>query len=82
VMARAQQAQRAVPLPVALAQQASNPVALHGRSCLSNSKSHRTLVRWDFPLYIIVTSNISALDVPSTGKHASECPISAKDFRF
>jgi hypothetical protein len=69
-------------LPEALTEQSPHAVALHRRLRLFNGKSHRTLVWWDFPLYIVVASNISTLHDSPAGEYAPECPISAKDFRF
>lgn len=66
-------------LPVTLSQQATQTVAQYGGAWLSNSKSHRTQVRWDFPLNVVKEPDTTVLYMGTTGKHLSERPIPSKN---
>ncbi len=69
-------------LPVGFSHQAAKSVSGYRISRLSNSKSHRTLVRWDFPTNIIIEPDASVLHVGRSGKYLTERPVPTKNFVF
>lgn len=71
--------QRVFPLAVTLAKKSSEPVSDNGRTRLSNGKSHHTLVRWDFPLHVVIEPNTAVLHMGTTGKYMAERPEPSKN---
>ena len=74
--------QRVLLPAVGLAHPTTEAIALDGISGLSNSKSHRTLVRWDFPLNIVVEPKAAVLHVSTTGKNVPESAVPSQNLVF
>lgn len=74
--------QRLLALAVRLAHPPTKAVAFDGITGLSNSKSHRTLVRWDFPLNIVIEPKAAELHVSTTGKNVPESAVPSKNLVF
>ena len=66
-------------LTVALSHRSTQAIPQDGGPWLSNSKSHRTQVWWDFTLNVVIEPDTGVLHMGTTGKHLSEGPIPSKN---